>query len=51
MKEVKIMCIYDYHCDWPLDRDREVPLDVCLSCGGLVVVKVQKTNTQDSDQL
>jgi len=41
MKEVKIVCNLDYHCDLPFDSKKEVPLDVCLRCGELKVVKAQ----------
>ena len=42
MKEVKIVCIYGYRCPIPYDEDDKVPLDVCLQCGGLYVIKRDK---------
>ena len=39
MKSVKIVCMDKYQCPYPYDGQKAVPLDVCLSCGGLHVVK------------
>jgi len=47
MKEVKIVCKLDYHCPIPYDRRDEVPLSVCLNCGELYVVKIEKREVDE----